>query len=54
VSDVPRWSFPGADAFEADQGRAGFPLVAVLVLGAVLFVLFFLVGYYSSVLGPIK
>jgi serine/threonine-protein kinase len=47
--DVPRWSFPGADALDSDQGRVGFPLVIVLLLGGVLFVLFFLVGYYSSI-----
>jgi eukaryotic-like serine/threonine-protein kinase len=44
---APRWSFPGADALEREElGRGGFPLIAVLLLGGVLFVLFFLVGFY--------
>jgi len=47
---APRWSFPGADALdEQARGRPGFPLIAVLLLGGVLFVLFFLVGFYSAI-----
>jgi hypothetical protein len=34
-----------------DAESGGFPLTPLLLLGAVLFVLFFLVGFYSFTLG---
>jgi hypothetical protein len=45
---APHWSFPGAEAYDIRPERNGFPLVGVLLLGSVLFVLFFLVGYFSA------
>jgi hypothetical protein len=47
--ESPHWSFPGAEAYDVVRERSGFPLAAVLVLGSVLFLLFFLVGYFSAV-----
>lgn len=43
--------YEGADAGAKDATHRGLPLTVVLVLGAVLFILFFLVGYFSQ-LGP--
>jgi hypothetical protein len=35
----------------SSEGAAGLPLTPLLLLGAVLFVLFFLVGFYSFTFG---
>ncbi len=53
LDEAPVWAAPNAQvgdpAYNQDLRRNGLPLIAVLLLGTVLFVLFFLVGYFSGV-----
>jgi serine/threonine-protein kinase len=46
--DAPLWAVPQAQVYEPEMRRGGLPLMVVLLLGGVLFVLFFLVGYFSQ------
>jgi len=50
LDEAPVWAAPSAQrddvAYDRDPRRSGLPLIAVLLLGTVLFILFFLVGYF--------
>ncbi|HEX6818766.1 MAG TPA: protein kinase [Ktedonobacterales bacterium] len=47
---APLWEPVDTRYDVAESRRTGFPLIGVLLLGTVLFVLFFLVGYFSTLL----
>ncbi len=53
LDEAPVWAAANAQvhdqAYDRDPRRSGLPLIAVLLLGTVLFILFFLVGYFSGV-----